>query len=138
MDASGIHPSRINAYEVLTPQRSDDFTFPIADGTAKFSGRGHKFRESTLWREQPLRSAHLFGELQDEAGESRRTESTDDAEARADFWSMQKVTSISRHHVEPRVQLYVPKEETFLITLQYIDVTRAIYTDLDVLQEKKY
>ena len=110
LDASEIHPPRINANEVLTPQRSEDFIFPIADGTAKFSGRDHKFREPTVWREQPVRSEDLSGELQDEAGESQRTESTDDAEARADFWSMQKVTSISRHHIEPRVQLHVPKE----------------------------
>ena len=39
------------------------------------------------------------------------------------------------HHVEPRVQLYVPKEESFPIPLQYIDVTRTKHTNLDVLQE---
>ena len=38
--------------------------------------------------------------------------------------------------MEPRVQLYVPKDETFPIPLKYIDVTRATYTNLDVLQEK--
>ena len=37
---------------------------------------------------------------------------------------------------EPRVKLYMPKEESFLITLKYIDVTRTIYTSLDVLLEK--
>ena len=36
---------------------------------------------------------------------------------------------------KPRVQLYVPKEETFLIPLKYIDVTRSTHTNLDVLQE---
>ena len=30
----------------------------------------------------------------------------------------------------------MPKEETFLVPLQYIDVTRS-HTDLDVLQEKR-
>ena len=43
---------------------------------------------------------------------------------------------IYRHHVEPRVQLYVPKEETFPVKLKYIDVTRTTHTNLDVLQEK--
>ena len=38
--------------------------------------------------------------------------------------------------VEPRVQLYVQKEETSAIPLRYIDVTRVTYTDLYVLQEK--
>ena len=42
-----------------------------------------------------------------------------------------------RHHNEPRVQLYVPKEETFPIQLKYIDVTGSTHTDLDVLQEKR-
>ena len=38
---------------------------------------------------------------------------------------------------EPRVQSYVPKEETFPIPLKYIDVTRSTHIDLDVLQHKR-
>ena len=45
-------------------------------------------------------------------GESQPTEPTDDAEARADFWSILG-DFICRHHNEPRVPLYVPMEETF-------------------------
>ena len=37
------------------------------------------------------------------------TESTDDAAARANFWSIQH-DFIYRHHNEPRVQLHVPEE----------------------------
>ena len=44
---------------------------------------------------------------------------------------------IYRQHVENRVQLYVPKEETFPIPLKYIDVTRATSTTLDVMQEMR-
>ena len=43
---------------------------------------------------------------------------------------------IYRHHNDPRVQFYVPKEETFPIQPKYFDVTRSTQTDLDVLQEK--
>ena len=32
---------------------------------------------------------------------------------------------IYRHHIEHRVQLYVPKGETLPIPLKYIDVTRT-------------
>ena len=46
------------------------------------------------------------------------------------------MTFIYRHHIERRVQLYVPKEEAFPIPLKYIDVTRATHTDLDVWQVK--
>ena len=38
MDASDVHARRLNANEVLTPQRSGNFTFPIADGTVKIFG----------------------------------------------------------------------------------------------------
>ena len=44
---------------------------------------------------------------------------------------------IYRHHIEPRVQLCVPKEESFPIPLKCIDVTRTEHTSLDVLQEKR-
>ena len=37
--------------------------------------------------------------------------------------------------MEPRVKLYMPKEESFLIPLKYIDVTRTTHTSLDVLLE---
>ena len=43
---------------------------------------------------------------------------------------------IYRHHMEPRVKLYMPREESFLIPLKYIDVTRTTHTSLDVLLEK--
>ena len=41
------------------------------------------------------------------------------------------------HHVELRIQLHVPKEETCFSPLKYIDVTRSTHTDLDVMQEKR-
>ena len=44
---------------------------------------------------------------------------------------------IYRHHVEPRVKLYSPREESFPIPLKYIDVARTIHTNLDVKQEKR-
>ena len=52
-----------------------------------------------------------------------------------DFWSMSG-SFIYRHHVEPRVKLYSPREESFTIPLKYIDVTRTTHTNLDVKQEK--
>ena len=60
----------------------------------------------------------------------------DAGEAMNDFWSMSG-SSIYRHHVEPRVKLYSPREESFPIPLKYIDVTRTTHTNLDVKQEKR-
>ena len=109
--------------------------FSIADGTANMSGRDYKLREPTLKREQPVRSEDLRGDLQGEPEGFQPTETKDDAEAWKDFWSIQG-DFIHRHHIDPRVQLYVPKGKTFPSPLTYIDVTRTSYTSLDVLLEK--
>ena len=52
-----------------------------------------------------------------------------------DFWSMSGNFKY-RHHVEPRVKLYSPREESFIIPQKYI-VTRTTHTNLDVKQEKR-
>ena len=136
MDAVEIRARRISAKDVSRPTRDEHFMFPAADGTAKLSVRDHEFREPTPRREQLVGSEDLCGELQGEQEGPQPTESKDDAEARRDFRSKQG-DFIYRHHVEPRVQLCVPKEESFPIPQKYIDVTRATYTNLDVLQEKR-
>ena len=38
--------------------------------------------------------------------------------------------------MEPRVKLYVPREESFPIPLKYVDVTRNTDTSLDAMLEK--
>ena len=43
---------------------------------------------------------------------------------------------IFRHHVEPRVKLYSPRE-SFPIPLKYMDVSRTTHTKLDVMQESR-
>ena len=60
----------------------------------------------------------------------------DAGEAFNDFWSMLG-NFIFRHHVEPRVKLYSPREEPFPIPLKYIDVSRTARTNLDVMQERR-
>ena len=55
MDASELHARWLKAKEVLTPQRSGNFTFPVADGTVKIFGREQRLRTSTLTRDRPER-----------------------------------------------------------------------------------
>ena len=136
MEASEIHPRRINAKEVLISQKEEEFIFPAADGTATLSGRDCEFPEPTVRREQTVSSEDLSGGLQGEPEEPQLAEPTDDAEARADFWSMQG-DFVYRHHNEPRVQIHVPKEETFPVPPKYIDGARSTHADLDVMQEKR-
>ena len=60
----------------------------------------------------------------------------DAGEAINDFWYMSG-SFICRHHVEPRVKFYSPREESFPIPLKYIDVSRITHTNSDVKQEKR-
>ena len=115
MDASEIHARRLNVKEVLTPMKGDNFTFPVADGTVKTSGGDRRLRPSTLIRVRPERGEEqkvFRGEsdglsspnpLQDDS-------TLDEAEAKKDFWSITG-DFMYRHHVEPRVKLYMPKEK---------------------------
>ena len=89
-------------------------------------------------RQRPIRGeSHL-----DLLGESEGSlppphDSFPDArDATNDFWSMSG-NFIYRHHVEPRVKQYSPREESFPIPLKYIDVSRTTHTNLDVKQEKR-
>ena len=50
----------------------------------------------------------------------------DDSKALNDFWSISG-NYIYRHHVEQRVKLYVPQEESCPIPLRDIGVTRTLH-----------
>ena len=96
-------------------------------------------RTSTLIRDCPDRGEeqdNLRGESEGSSSTSRQDSSSYDGETKSDFWSISGAY-IYRHHVEPRVQLYVPTEESFLVPLKYIDVTRTTDTTLDVMSEKR-
>ena len=53
-----------------------------------------------------------------------------------DFWT---VTGdlITRRHQVPRKTLYMPKAADFPLPLEYVDIFRTTYTDLDSTKEKK-
>ena len=132
MDASELHARRLNAKELLTPMSGEKFTFPIADGTVKLSGREQRLRTPTLTRDRLERGEEqeiLQGESEGSSSTPRQDSLWYDGEAKSDFRTITR-EFIYRHHVEPRVKLYVPKEESFLIPLKYIDVTRTTHTSL--------
>ena len=138
MDASEIYSKRLNSEEVIFPKEKGEFIFPIADGRIKPLGGDQDLRTSTLiWQRSVWGESHV-----DFLGESEGSlplphDSFPDAgEAINDFWSMSG-NFIYRHHVEPRVKLYSPREESFPIPLKYIDVSRTTHTNLDVKLEKR-
>ena len=114
-----------------------EFYFPAADGRITLSGRDEELRTSTFIWERPIRGeGHLDFLGESEGSLPPPQDSLPVAgEAINDFWSMLG-NFIYRHHVEPRVKLYSPREESFLIPLKYIDVSRTTHTNLDVMQER--
>ena len=130
MDAQELHARRLNAKEVLTPQRSGDFVFPVAVGTVKIFGWERLLRTSTLTQDPLERGEEqeIFQGNSDEWYTPSHHEDDsirDDEEAKHDFWTFTGEFNY-RHHVVPR-ELYVPKEATFPIPMWYIDVTRTAY-----------
>ena len=112
--------------------------FPIADGRIKPLGGDQDLRTSTLIRHRPIQGESHFDFLGESEGSLPPPHDSfpDAGEAINDFWSMSG-NFIYRHHVEPRVKLYSPREESFPIPLKYIDVSRTTHTNLDVKQEKR-
>ena len=136
LDASEIHARRLSAKEVFMPKSGEHFTFPIADGPVKSSGREQVFRRSTSIQDHPARGEEHNGVPRGESDGSQPSDTlTDDGEARNDVRTTAGNYSY-RRHVEPRVKLHVPKEG-FPIPLQYFDVVRRTNTTLDVLLESR-
>ena len=138
MDASEIYSKRLNAKEVIFSKEKGEFIFPIADGRIKTPGGDQELRTSTLIRHRPIQGESHIDFLGESEGSLPPPQDSfpDAGEAINDFWSMSGNFK-NRHHVEPRVKLYSAREESFLIPLKYIDVSRTTHTNLDVKQEKR-
>ena len=138
MDASEIHSKRLNAKVVIFPKEKGDFIFPIADGRINPLGGDQDLRTSTLIRHRSIQGESHFDFLGESEGSLPPPHDSfpDAGEVINDFLSMSG-NFVFRHHVEPRVKLYSPREESFPIPLMYIDVSRTTCTNLDVKQEKR-
>ena len=135
MDASEIYSKRLNAKEVVFLQEKGEIIFPIAGGRIKTLGGDQDLRTSTSVRHRPIRGESNIDLLGESEGSLPQPQDSiqDAGEAMNDFWSMSG-NFIYRHHVEPRVKLYSPREESFPFPLKYIDVSRTTHTILDVKQ----
>ena len=138
MHPSEIYSKRLNAKEVIFPQEKGEFIFPIADGRIKTLGGDQDLRTSTLARHRPSQGESNIDFLGESEGSLPPPQDSfpDVVEAINDFWSMSG-NFIYRHHVEPRVKLYSPRDESFPVPLKYIDFSRTTHTNLDVKQEKR-
>ena len=113
MDASEICSERLNAKEVTFPKQGECI-FPIADGRIKTPGEDQELRTSTLVRHQPIQGESNIDFLGESEGSLPQPHDSlpDAGEVINDFWFMSGIF-IYRHHVEPRVKLYPPREESF-------------------------
>ena len=131
MDASEIYSKRLNAKEVMFPKQGE-FIFPIADGRIKPLGGDQDLRTSTLVRHRPIQGESNIDFLGESEGSVPQPQ-----DSFPDAGEAMSGSFIYRHHVEPRVKFYSPREESFPIPLKYIDVSRTTHTNLDVKQEKR-
>ena len=101
-------------------------------------GGDQELRTSTLIRPRPSRGEGYVDFLGESEGSFPQLHDSLPvaSEALNDFWSMSGNFK-NRHHVEPKVKLYSPKEESFPIPLKYIDVSRTTKTNLDVMLERR-
>ena len=106
-----------------TSQRSGNFIFPFADGKVQIFGWEQRLRTSTFTRERLER-----GEEQEILqGSSDEWVCSIPSSRRLNPWWWRRWKMISgrsqekfiyRHHVEPRVKLYVPREESFTYSVE--------------------
>ena len=118
------------------PKKRESF-FTIADGRIKPFGGDQELKTSTLVRQRPIQGeSHVDFLGKSEGSLPPLHDSFPDAsEAINDFWPMSG-NFTNRHHVEARVKLYSPREESFPIPMKYIDVSRTTHANLDVKREK--
>ena len=124
--------------EVIFLQTMENLFFQSQMDESKFVGGDQDLRTSFSIRSRPIQGdGHVDFLVESEGSLQHSHDSLPDVgEAINDFWSMSR-NFIFRHHVEPRVKLYSPKEESFPIPLKYIDVARTTHTKLDVKQKKR-
>ena len=120
------------------PKKKENLFFQSHMGESKPLERDQDLKTSTLVRHRPIQGESNIDFLGESEGSFPQPHDSfpDAGEAFDDFRSMSG-KFIFRHHVEPRVKLYSPREESFPISLKFIDVSRTSHTNLDVKQEKR-
>ena len=101
LDASEIYPRKLNAKEVLITPKNEEFVFPVADGSAKLSGRDYEFQEPTLRGEFTVERKNLNEESQGDREEFEPEETKDDEGINKDFGAHAKARKEfhCRHHI---------------------------------------
>ena len=133
MDASEIYSERLNVKEVIFPKQGE-FIFQSQNPGRRSGPENIHLDTGTPQFEEKV--TEIFLENQKGSLPPPQGSLPDVGEAINDFWSMSG-NFIYRHHIEPKVKLYSPRDESFPMPLKYIDVSRTTCSNLDVEQEKR-
>ena len=130
------------------------FRFPLAEGVLNQPGwESPRFQRRRHRRKRSAGSDPLQGDRVCDDETENQLEDTEDQEpvvppqdqkgngqkggSEEDFWSLTQDVLI-RHHKIPRRHLFVPTKKNCPIPLEYIDVLRTTYTDLDSASERMF
>ena len=140
MDASELHARRLNAKAVSNAEKKWKLHIPSRRWNSQIllestASENIHFNPGASGTRRRTRNSSRKIRWNTFSNPTSRRLNADDEKAKSDFWTFTWKNK-KRHHVQPRVKLYVPREESFPIPLKYIDVTRTTCTSLDVLLEK--
>ena len=131
LDASDVSPRRINAKEIWISQKGDEIIFPIADGTAKLSGRLRIPKTPLQDGSKPQRAKIAVDNLK-VSRESLHRQNQQMTLKPEPTSGRSKVTSSIVITLNLEFNSMCRKEETFPVPLEYIDVTRATHVERQV------
>ena len=104
LDAWEVHARRLNAKEVLMPKNGEMFSFLVAHGKVKLSGRDQVFRRTISVQDYPARGEKHIDVLKGESNGSQPLNTlTDDGEPRNDFWTI--AGHYIYRHMAPKLEL---------------------------------
>ena len=130
-------PRRLNAKEVLITQRNGEFVFPVADGSAKLSGRDYEIPGTHSETGANRKERGFQPDSQGAAEESQPAEQKRWTRSTKIFLVYSRRFHLPSSHWTESSTFMCQKKKHFLFHLKYIDVTRSTYTDLDIAQEKR-
>ena len=123
---------RLNEKEVLKTQRDEEFVFPMADGSAKLSGRDYEFQEPTLRRESIVRGRISAENLMAIGMSFKLKKQKMTKESIRIVVLTQKLGKTSIVIILIReVHLHVPRKESYPIPLSNVDAISASYAYLE-------
>ena len=132
-----IYPRRFNAKEVFPVKHGEKFRFPVAEGRLRQPGGTVRRGNSPIPEEDfPVdedKDVDEEGDTPKAGGEPEEPLLSE--EELGDYWSIND-TYLTRHHVTPRRKLFTLTEALCPIPIEFVDVQRRTWTNLENSAER--